>query len=497
MMFWINPHFDGDALFHLGQIRKLAVNSPISPNEAFFPIDKISPAYGYNVWYFAIALISSITKLDVTTVWSHLIFILVPTSILSLFAFAFGLFKDRLLALISSIIYVFILGYVGSAWEFRLMPYPDQIARHIVLFISLYFFIQFIREGRRVYFLFTVLTAVLLTTIHLFSWVHFLLAVGFFGLVSFFLKNRRYFFDSSKTLLAVLFLSAPYLYLKLQNARAVVEENYLRKAALNLFDGIYIVNPLSKNLLFYSSVLALIFLIFFYRKSLKNKLWLVFLSSSALASFFVMFNPLVTPFVAKLITFTFTKRLVSLVYIALLFSAFLVFVMLEFKEKVGKEKIFKNLIIVFTFTLIVLLPLNFRSSYSEDKYQERVVPTLEYINNNLPEQVTLAADMWTSYRIPAYTNNFILMTYPNHTTWNVHKPSRLKDLKDIFSSDTSIRDTMALLDKYEVSYLIINEKPKKNDIRVDQDKFAGKKDFKEIYKDNNYKIYSYNLDKKD
>src|SRR3989344_6652188 len=72
-MVWITPHFDGDALFHLAQIRKLAENSPVSPVEAVFPVDTVSPAYGYNVWYFALAIVAAAAQTDIVAVWAHLI----------------------------------------------------------------------------------------------------------------------------------------------------------------------------------------------------------------------------------------------------------------------------------------------------------------------------------------------------------------------------------------------------------------------------------------
>ncbi|HEX7456417.1 MAG TPA: hypothetical protein VF303_03045, partial [Candidatus Nanoarchaeia archaeon] len=262
MMFWVDPHFDGDALFHLGQIRKLAENAPVSPTEAFFPIDKVNPAYGYNIWYFAVALTAALSKIDVTTVWSHLIFLLVPISILSLFTFALGVFKHRLVALTAAILYVFFLGYLANAWEFRLAPYPDQIARHVVLFVSLYFFFQFVLFRSKLYFFLAVFTAVLMATIHSFSWLHFLIAVGSFGVAGLLLLPSNYFKNCLKIISATLLISAPLLFLKLQNVGTVIGRSGLKGDALVLTDDLFMIDPLAKGSIFIISSFILAYLVF-------------------------------------------------------------------------------------------------------------------------------------------------------------------------------------------------------------------------------------------
>ena len=492
LMFFINPNFTGDALFHLGQIRILTENNPVSPNEAFFPIEAINPAYGYNVWYFAVALISFISKIDVTTVWSHLIFILVPVSILSLYAFALGVFKDRMFALVSSVIYVFILGYVGNAWEFRLMPYPDQIARHIVLFVALYFFIQFIRERRRVYFILTVLTAFLLTTIHLFSWVHFLLAVGAFGSLGFVLGLSAYFKDSLKVIAATIILSAPYLALKLQSAGTVLGSVDLKRDAVSLTYRIFFINPLAKGPIFIFAALALLYLIFLFRKTLRKHLWLIFIASSAFAGAFIMFNPVAAPIVSRLITYTYMHRLGSLFYKELILTAFLFFVLIGAKRKLKLDKMFQIIITIIVIFVVLAIPVNYNENIRiGDKDEVEAKKVIKFLETSTNYKSVFAADMWTSYRIGAYSNNYIVATFPSHMTSNVSKPTRIENLKSIFSSDVSLEDTKELLNKYNVSFIVVINKPRNNDILIDQEKFVGKRDFKEIYSGNNYKIYSY------
>lgn len=493
MMVWITPHFDGDILFHLAQIRKLAENSPVSPAEAFFPIDKVNPAYGYNVWYFAVAIVASIAKADTVVVWSHLIFVILPISILALFSLAKVLFKDRLAALAAAAFYVFFNGFLANAWEFRFAPVPDQIARHVVLFVSLLLFLQYLNSKTRRDFFLTVIVATSLTAIHLYSWVHFLLAVGSFSVISALFLPIENLKNGLKIVSAVIITSAPYLLLKLENAAAVVLPEPSKRSLLAIFNGFYIVSPRylqGRN--FYITIIVLAYLVFRYRKVLREKIWLLFISSSALAGIFTIFNPILAPLVSKLITFTYTRRLFYLVQLELIWAAFVIFVILRAGERRKFAPHFKALFMAILLTAIVATPLKFKASAATATTDKATNDLMRYITTSLPERSVFAAGLWVSIRIPAYTNNYIVMGEPTHITSNVDKEQRLEDLADILSGQTSLEDTIKLLDKYDVSYIVINIEEKKRDVAIDTEKFVNKKQFEEIYNDGAYyKVYSY------
>ena len=390
--------------------------------------------------------------------------------------------------------YVFLLGYVANGWEFRLIPYPDQIARHIVLFVSLYFFLQFVNEKNRVYLLTSILAASLLTLIHLFSWVHFLLAVGAFGVLSLPFLSTDYFKNSVKVILGTLLVSAPILILKLQNASSIVGIISLKKNAIVFTDKIFVVDPLSKGPIFILSSVLLVYLIFVFRKSIKNRVWLIFLASSYLAGAFIMFNPVLAPVTSKIISYTYMNRLGNLAYRELIMASFIFFVILSFKEKYKIDNVLKTIVIIVILSMGLLIPLQFAPRNKTDKFVDNTRVLTDYINSDLEKNSVYASDLWTSYNIPAFTNNYIIATYPTHMTSNVHKPERIEDLKTIYSKTASIEMTSELLDKYDVSYIVVINKPKKNDILMDQKKFVGKDEFREVYSDNNYKIYSYEKD---
>ena len=488
VMFRIAPHVDGDIFFHFAQIRKLTENSPVSPIEAVFPINTVSPAYGYSVWYFAIAITGFLAKIDIVSVWNNLIFVILPISLLSLFGFASAIFKDRLAGITTAAIYVFFEGIRSNALEFRVAPYPDQVARHLLLFIGLLLFINFMKSKKRRDLFLTVLVAATLATVHLYSWVHFLIAVGAFSAVGAFFLPFETVKNGLKVIGSVLLLSAPYLALKLQTAVAVVEPESAKRLLFTIYNGFYIVNPRQIDLIFYLSIAVLAYLIFKNRKSIKENIWVIFITASAVAGLLVVFNPILAPLVSKLITFTYMKRLLNLVYIEFILAAFIIFEVFRFSDKSKFTSRFKSISVAALTALIILIPANFKMDSAVT--DENTINLMTYIQTNLPEKSVFASGLWLGIRIPAYTNNYIVMGDPTHITWNVDKDQRLEDTAKIFSAQTSIEDTVKLLDKYDVSYVVLNLEPKKQDVEIDVEKFANQKEFEEIYRNDGYRIYS-------
>jgi hypothetical protein len=484
MMVYLKTGIGGnDALFHLAQIRKLAENSPVSATEAVFPINTVSPAYGYNVWYFAIAITGFLAKIDVVSVWRHLVFMLLPISLLSLFGFASAMFKNRLAGITATVIYFFFIGFLANAAEFRLAPYPDQVARHILLFVSLFLFIQFINLKKRRDFIIAVLVAVSLAAVHLYSWIHFLIAVGAFSIVGIVVSlPLETIKNGLKVLGSVVLVSAPYLYFKLQDSSSTFAAN----------ERFALLDPFSRGWVFNTTIIILVYFALRYRKKLREKPWLIFLTSNALAGTLIVFNPTLVEMASKAITFVYTKRLLGLVYSELIFAAFIVFeVLRRFNLKNRFIIPVKSAITILLLTMIILIPgraVKFNSS----------VPTgsteglLQYIKTTLPEKSVFAAGLWIGSWIPVYTNNYLVMDMPGNTTWSVDKNRRLADLTAIFSSKTNIPDTIKLLDEYDVSYIVISAPKKKDDVpEINENKFVNNEQFEKIYDSGGYRIYSY------
>jgi len=490
-MFWVEPNLDGDALFHIANIRILAENSPLTPFEAMFSIEKVNPAYGFNIWYYLVAFIAFISGYDTVEVWSNLIFILVPVVILSVFTFSTTLFRDKFLGITTALVFLFLIYYSAVAWEFRIAPYPDQVARHIVLFVALYFFWKYIFGREKRYFYLTVFSGFLLSTIHLYSWLHLMISVGAFGLASLVFLGKTYF-KKSLFLLAIPVISVPYLWLKLENAGTVVGTVTLKKDALRVLGDFFVIDPLGGGPLIILIFLALGILFFKFRKSISEQPWLVFLLANSLAAVFILYNPFVSRFVAEVISYTYFHRLVYLYHQEFILAAFIVFVVfLNYKkEKVSRQ--LKQFYLLSSVCILILVPFLYNETAVVDPQELEFRKLANFVETNLPTKSIFLADYWTSLRIPAYTNNYIVATFATHTTSNVNVSERIKEANAALSYETTLNETKIILEKYQVDYVVVNSQPKLRDIIADPVKFENQDGFEEVYSSEVYKVYLFN-----
>ena len=217
------------------------------------------------------------------------------------------------------------------------------------------------------------------------------------------IKNFNNFKSSIAAVFLTVLISAPYLYLKLQNLSTIVGKIALKKDALILFDKIFIFNPLSGGYLLLISVIILTYLGIIYRKELGKHIWLIFLLSNALGAFFIIYNPILAKLSAKLITYTYFHRLGNLVYHELIIASFIGIIIfgISVKSRVNLDQKLKVLLIILVVTMTILTPLGFKRTYAFDKQENSAKSLTSYIRSNLPELSVFAADMWTGQRIPA------------------------------------------------------------------------------------------------
>jgi hypothetical protein len=83
----------------------------------------------------------------------------------------------------------------------------------------------------------------------------------------------------------------------------------------------------------------------------------------------------------------------------------------------------------------------------------------EAINREVPPGSVIASDPITSYCIPAFTDQFVMCTYDQHSVPNDSTAiQRILDARDILSPDTGLLTITDVLEKYHAGYLVINGK---------------------------------------
>lgn len=500
-MIFIPPVFDfTDAPFHIGQIRKLIDSDFISPIEAFIPTGKIAPPYGYNIWYIALAFISKWSTVDLLEVWDRIAIFLVPGYLSSIYFFGSKLFQDRRAGLIVLIVSITILVLGTNVLDFRTIAYPSRVNQLIILPVSFGLFFEYIRLKRALYLSLFILLGFVITTIHLFAWVYLLLALSAFLLMNLLLRNKSAFITTLKSLLGVLLIPLPYLFLKLQDISSIsgLPEIPETRGYFLSFLG------LLKHPFYAGSFILLASLLFIFWGKWRKMVWLIFLTSTSLIALLILFTPVLFPLVADIISYTNTIRIIRLINPELIWSAFFFYFILA-QPSVSKI-LERYLLVILSVVLIVVmfaLPfIDYKGTYpfqsqiqikEEFSFRRKSKPLIfDFIKDKLPIGQVFAADYWISYQIPTYSYQYIVMTYPSHTSFTVDKKTRIDDLDFILDLNSDLTETVKKLKKYEANYVILRKSIVK--LNNGNNKFVKKPElFKQIYEDNSFILYQTNL----
>ena len=217
-MFFHGAHFTGDASGHLSYIMRLSSKELIDP---YAPIIKntgqISFNYAYCLWYGIFALFIKLTYIDLRILWdlSPCLFSFLIGS--ALYFFTSKIIKDKKFIFISFIIF-YIYEFSRNWMDYKYLPYPDQIARNILLFLAFGFLFEKLDKKRNLYINAFVLGLLMcsIVLIHMYSFF------AFYFIGSFLFIGSLFFFDDefrrkhlliSYTISLIIIL--PFLFLRL------------------------------------------------------------------------------------------------------------------------------------------------------------------------------------------------------------------------------------------------------------------------------------------
>ncbi|HVO77019.1 MAG TPA: hypothetical protein VMT60_03455 [Candidatus Bathyarchaeia archaeon] len=81
----------------------------------------------------------------------------------------------------------------------------------------------------------------------------------------------------------------------------------------------------------------------------------------------------------------------------------------------------------------------------------------DFLNRNVPPGSVVAADPVTSFGIPAFTDDYVICPFDQHSTPNDSTAiERIRDCRRIFSPLSSLSDVKAILVKHGAEYLVVN-----------------------------------------
>ena len=501
-MIFVPAFLPGDASFHLGQIRKIIDLNRFVTDEAFFPTGLVTPAYGYNSWYGAIAVITKLSGLDLVLIWDRLAVFLVPTSVLGIYTLSKSFFNQKVAHLFFITSYLFWLGVMNGFWEFRLASYPDQVVRHIIVFIAIYFLLLYVKDRSRTLFWLALLSTIITVAVHLYGWIFLLLAtVGYVLLAAVLYKEMDW--GLIRLLVGSVFIPAFYLLFKLINSSSIVGKTptiFKSESVLTFSKYLYIINP--KQLLNFTDVLLpglLLILVWFKlgKNLAKKNQWLIFLSGAFLMSIFTRFVPFIAPVITPIISFTYVRRLSYLIMIEAILAAALYFIASSILTE-NRLKKFIYLVYVVVLALFLVAPFLEVGTRGKDlrlnlAAERQTTPKVfDFVRQNVKKGETIASDFRTSYSLPAYTFNYVVMTPVNNASPTINKNERSRDLKIIMDEKYPVDQTTRVLNKYDVSYILVKKTKTQNFSDKSYTKFESNPLlFEKIYEDKTYQLYLY------
>jgi hypothetical protein len=141
----------GDALFHLGRIRKLDDFGALSLRTVDeFKDGGLHPGYAFPLWHGWLALVSEIAHVDPTSVVLHESSILAPLALLLAYEVGRTVFRSAWLGVATMLAQVALIAFApGNGGSYTSLELPGTVARQLLVPAALTLFFLFVRAPSR------------------------------------------------------------------------------------------------------------------------------------------------------------------------------------------------------------------------------------------------------------------------------------------------------------------------------------------------------------
>lgn len=516
LMLYRGAMFDwgADSMDHVGTVRDIVEKRQLFPTNAFYAGDDgLGPDPRKGLYHASLAVISIVTGIEPYRIWIWLPALLLPILLCSYFVFTSELFENKNTALISAI--CFLLFFEGAnRTVLGAAGYPSRVAIQMYL-TALFLMFKFLRTENPRFLLGGAFLGYAIATVHIYYYFQFCLALGAFFIFSFLLRraDKRTLFNIVKLGAATVVLSIPYLILQYKLSYAVENPNHSNiRHMLYFSDTVFAVNPTEPlDIIGPMGVFAFVLTPFLYKYARKHA-GILFLFANMIITPLIIFNPPVVVTLGKLITNGLVRRIIRLApYIAVV-GFFTNEMIRAFLRGRGWRIRAKSLLF---FALFLAASVPYFSQFYEDyrpaaKELERNqsafkwFDALEFLEGKVDTPKVILSDPWTSYSIPAFTKHYIVAVPVGHASpKDANNVARIRDAMNVLNPYVDMKNTMSILDKYNVDYVVINQT---FDSRVDRhgwainpllyegtrrkfESFPGI--FRSVYHETNLQIYEY------
>ena len=150
-VWWTSNTVFGDALFHLGRVRKLESFDLTSLSVVDeFRHGGLHPGYAFPVWHSGLALVARLADVDPTVVMLHLPAILTPLAVVLAYAAGAALFRSYGAGVATAAAQVGLIGFSrAGTGSFDFMTLPATVARALIAPALLALVFSLVAGGRR------------------------------------------------------------------------------------------------------------------------------------------------------------------------------------------------------------------------------------------------------------------------------------------------------------------------------------------------------------
>ncbi len=150
-VWWSSNAIQGDALFHLGRVTKLATLHELSSIDSVneFHDGDAHPGYAFPLWHAALAAIAKLAGVDAATVMLHLPAILTPLALLLAYAAGAALFRSWGAGIAVAVAQAALLGFArAGTGSFDFLALPPTASRALLTPALLAIVFTLVHEGR-------------------------------------------------------------------------------------------------------------------------------------------------------------------------------------------------------------------------------------------------------------------------------------------------------------------------------------------------------------
>ncbi|HMA76545.1 MAG TPA: DUF6541 family protein [Candidatus Krumholzibacteriaceae bacterium] len=460
--------YHADSMVHTSTIREIVENRQIFPTNTFFMGKEglgADPRTG--LYHVALALISIITKIEPYHIWIWLPAFLLPIMLCAYFSFAREIFRNDKIAILSVILFLLCFEGVNRVL-LRRIGYPFSVALQIQ-FVALLLIFKYLRNKKLKFLLFSAFLGFGIAAVHIYAFFQFFLALfAFFTFACFFRRDNKNIIKTiTKLGLITIIFSIPFLVVKYKLSYSIDNpfDEQLRHL-LFLSNNIYIVNPITSLMRIGPlGIFAFIMTPFLYKQAKKDD-GILFLFSNMVLTPLIIFNPVAVSLLGKFITTGLVRRIVRLApYIAVMgfFSYRMIdslFFQREWKQKV-KAFLFLAILALTLYPYISQYYFCYKPSAIKKERKQTVfkwIKALEFLENKIEKPSVILSDLGTSYSIPAFTKHFVTAIPIGHSSpKDVLNIERAKDVTKSLNPYINMKNTLSILKKYDVEYILLNE----------------------------------------